>query len=232
MLPAVWIGAGAGAVAASAAYLAPALVKPFAIRALLARAQAQRALVLTYDDGPGPTTTARLLDVLAEFEARATFFVSGSRAAQHGAAVERLVTAGHEVGSHGFDHLHAWRAAPWRVARDVARGAAEVRRLTGRPAAPFRPPYGKATLASTFAAARARAPLAWWTHDSGDSFATLPASLPNRDELLATGGVLLLHDLDRSAPRNEYVLSVTRDLLAAARSRALQVQTLGELLGR
>ncbi len=219
--------------AAAAVYAAPSFAKVVAIRRLAARAAARRALVLTYDDGPGPELTTALRAVLAEHGARATFFVSGERAARFPDSVRALLADGHEVGSHGLHHVHAWRAAPWRVARDVGAGIEGLARLqAGRSAQQplFRPPYGKLNLAGAYAARRRGARLGWWTHDSGDSYAVLPESLPGRSALLQQGGVVLLHDLDRSAPRNAYVLHVTRQLLEAAPSAGLQVLTLGELL--
>jgi len=216
--------------ALGAAYAAPSAAKVGAIRRLAARAAARRALVLTYDDGPGPELTGALRAVLAEHSARATFFVSGERAERFPDSVRGLLADGHEVGSHGFHHVHAWRATPWRVARDVARGIEGVARLGGARRALFRPPYGKLNLAGALAARLRGARLGWWTHDSGDSFATLPEALPGQAGLLASGGVVLLHDLDRSAPRNAYVLATTRALLAAAPAAGLTVMTLGELL--
>lgn len=225
-----------GAAVLGAAYLSPAALKPGAVRALARRARERRALVLTYDDGPGPGVTTALLEVFREFDAHATFFVSGRRALEHRAVVEAVLDGGHEVGSHGFGHVHAWRATPWRVARDVRAGAELVAGMRARSGgatneALFRPPYGKSTLATVSAARRAGARVAWWTVDSGDSHDALPTALPGRERLLADGGVVLMHDLDRSAARNAYVLEVTGDLLGAASGAGLEVLTLGALWG-
>lgn len=210
---------------------APLVAKRAGIRALARRAEARRALVLTYDDGPGPEVTRALLPLLAEHGARATFFVSGAQATRHPDVVRAVADAGHEVGSHGAAHVHAWRAAPWRVLADVRAGVAVARKHAGAGAGGlFRPPYGKATLATLAGARAARAGLAWWTHDSGDSHATLPARMAGSEALLARGGVVLLHDLDRSVARNDYVLATTRALLEAAPAAGLSVLTLGELL--
>lgn len=225
------LGAGVLGLTAAAGglHLGPALAKPAGIRRLARRAVEKRALVLTYDDGPGPETTSKLLDLLGEFGARATFFPSGQRLAGHGDVLARLVDAGHEIGCHGFDHLHAWKVAPGAAAEDYRRGAREIERLTGRPPSSFRPPFGKAVFASWRAARREGVPLAWWTDDSGDSFPELPAESPAMAALERGGGVALMHDLDRSEPRNRFVLEVTRALLEGAAVRGMTVLTQGEL---
>jgi len=86
-----------------------------------------------------------------------------------------------------------------------------------------RPPFGKLVLPTWLCIRHRGARLAWWTHDSGDSFPELPARSPALDLLDEGGGVALLHDLDRSEPRNAFVLETTRALLEGAQERGLKV---------
>lgn len=226
---------------AAALYLSPAVWKPLAIRRLKGRCVVSRALVLTYDDGPGPIVTSELLELLAEFDAKATFFLSGQRIEPHRAAAESLVAEGHEVASHGFHHLHAWKRAPAAVYRDVYRGGQAVDAVIqaaprlaletamGSQPAGFRPPHGKLVLPTWLQAKLLGRRIDWWTDDSGDSFPELPSESPALALLDRGGGVVLLHDLDRSAPRNQFVIETTRALLEGAKDRGLRVMTLAEL---
>jgi len=220
--------------AAACIYVSPAAWKPLAIRRLRRRCVARRALVLTYDDGPGPHVTAELLELLTEFEAKATFFLSGQRISDHRALADSLVARGHEVASHGFHHLHAWKRGPIAVIRDVVRGGRAVDAVIQAPSraavrSGFRPPHGKLVL-GTWALAKIQGRrIDWWTHDSGDSFPELPATSPALALLDGGGGVALLHDLDRSEPRNRFVIETTRALLEGARAEGLSVMTLSEL---
>ncbi len=224
-------------VLAAGLYLSPAAWKPWAIQRLTRRCVARRALVLTYDDGPGPGVTVELLALLAEFGAKATFFLSGARIEEHRALAESLVAQGHEVASHGFHHLHAWKRGPIAVLRDAQRGGRAVDEviqaaLGGRERRGpmgFRPPSGKLVLATWLQAKLLGRRIDWWTDDSGDSFAELPLSSPALRLLERGGGVALLHDLDRSSPRNEFVIDTTRALLEGARERGLRTMTLAEL---
>lgn len=226
----IWKAWAIGAGGAWLAYVAPLAFKRVAIGRLRRRCVRERVLVLTYDDGPGPRTTERLLELLDEYDARATFFMSGSRIEEHADVAREVHDRGHDVASHAFDHRHAWKSDPVALGRDMERGLTAARGAApGRDDISFRPPFGKLVL-PTWLQARARGiSLAWWTDDSGDSFDELPAISPALDLLDRGGGVALLHDLDRSEPRNEFVLATTRALLEGARERGMGVRTMREL---
>lgn len=201
-------------------------------------ASSRRAICLTYDDGPGPTLTPRVLEILRRSGARATFFLLGRRAAEHPSIVDAAAAAGHELACHTHDHLNAWKCWPWRVAADIERGYESLARWVP-PNGLFRPPYGKSTPFTRRQLQRRGAPVVRWTHDSRD---TTHGDLPQPAEIIDAvirdrGGVVLLHDFDRgrdeayNAARAGYVLEVTEGLLAAARSHGVQVITVGELIG-
>jgi len=227
------IAAAAGA--AGAQYGAPALARARAIAALRERCAARGTLALTYDDGPGDLLTRRVLDLLAQRGARATFFALGARAAAGSELLDRALAEGHEVGCHSHDHLDAWRVAPWRAAADMERGYAALAPWL-RADAPYRPPHGRPTLAVGAAARRRGARLAWWTLDSGDTFGSPPgpAEVVARLEE-AGGGVVLLHDFDRTGAdadaRAEHVLEITRLALDAAGRRGWAVERFSQAVG-
>lgn len=104
------------------------------------------AIAFTFDDGPDPTTTPRILDVLAEHGAKATFFVVGTRALEHPGLLQRMLAEGHAIGSHTFHHSHAFHfSSPSRMRADVQRGIDAVASVTGTPPRLFRPPQGLRT---------------------------------------------------------------------------------------
>ncbi|MFN8175453.1 MAG: polysaccharide deacetylase family protein [Solirubrobacteraceae bacterium] len=227
------IAAAAGA--AGALYGGPALARAHAIAALREHCAARGALALTYDDGPGDRLTGRVLDLLAQRGAVATFFALGARAAAGPELLDRVVAEGHELGCHSHDHLDAWRVAPWRAAADLERGYATLAPWL-RADAPYRPPHGRPTLAVRAAARRRGARLAWWTLDSGDTFGSPPAPADVAARLEeAGGGVVLLHDFDRTGAdagaRAEHVLETTRLALDAAERRRWTVETFSHAAG-
>ncbi len=226
---------GAGA-AACALYGVPAVARAADIRELARRCGRRGALALTYDDGPGADLTPRVLERLGRRGARATFFALGRRAAEGAALLDRIVADGHEVACHSHDHLDAWATAPWRAVGDLDRGYAALAPWLAADA-PYRPPHGRPTLPVWAAARRRGAPLAWWTLDSGDTSAVLPDPAGRVAALeQAGGGVVLLHDFDRTGPeaerRAEHVLATTELALDLAARRGWSVVSAGELLAR
>lgn len=210
-------------------YLAPMAARRRQERRLRAVCAESGTLVLTYDDGPGPQLTPRLLDLLYERGVRATFFVVGARAAEEPALVDRIVDEGHEVACHTYDHLNAWYSLPWRGVADVDAGYRALARWVPDDG-PFRPPHGKMTPLTWAALQRRRAPIGWWTIDGGDVGDELPPATTAVERARRQGGgIVLLHDSDREQERDEFVLESTRLLLDAAREHGWSVQTFGEL---
>jgi len=103
----------------------------------------RREVWLTIDDGPDPQDTPRLLELLARYDARATFFVIGENAQARPGLIQAIVNAGHEVAHHTHTHPVGsfWCASPARLARELDTGLA-VLRASGVAPTRFRPPVG------------------------------------------------------------------------------------------
>ena len=102
----------------------------------------ERCVALTFDDGPNPRATPRILDSLAKLGVRATFFVLGSHAERWPELVARMTDEGHEVGNHGYFHRKLHLKSPSYVRRDVHLGTRAIERAAGRSPVFFRPPHG------------------------------------------------------------------------------------------
>jgi peptidoglycan-N-acetylglucosamine deacetylase len=221
--------------AAATTILVPLAYAKWSARSLASRCRRARALVLTYDDGPGGIFTPRLLEVLRRRHAKATFFAVGKQAANHPEVLDQIAAEGHEIGCHGYWHRHAWKT-PHKAVTCIHEGFAGLSRWIA-PNGLFRPPHGKITLFTWVSLLRRSSPIVWWTHDSGD---THTGDLPQVDAIVdgvvnAGGGVVLMHDFDRCAkdevhPRHEYVLNLTDRLIERARQADLRIMTVGELL--
>ena len=104
--------------------------------------RAGRRLALTFDDGPDPEWTPRLLDALGTSGVRATFFLIGERADRAPALVRRMIAEGHEVGNHSWSHRSLWLCGPRTTAAEIGRAHERLAALTGTPPRHFRPPWG------------------------------------------------------------------------------------------
>lgn len=198
------------------------------------RGPAERAeLALTFDDGPNPDTTPRVLALLAEHGARATFFVVGAKALAHPALVRAITAAGHAIGVHGHVHdpLYALRSARF-VERDLARACAAVERATGVAPRLFRPPIGFVSGAVAVAAERRGLTLVGWSVRTLDGFSgTAPERvLARATAALERGAILLLHDAAARDDRVPPGLAVLPELLARVRQRGLEPVTVDALL--
>jgi len=107
------------------------------------RGRGRGQFALTFDDGPDPVYTPKLLDLLAAHGVKATFFVLGSKAEKHPELVRRIYEEGHQIGIHNYIHLSNWLMTPWTVRRkQVERSADIVERITGERPVYYRPPWG------------------------------------------------------------------------------------------
>ncbi|WP_437278688.1 polysaccharide deacetylase family protein [Sorangium sp. So ce375] len=107
-------------------------------------------IALTFDDGPHPERTPRVLDVLAEHRVHATFFVIGAMAREHPDLVRRLVAEGHEIGNHTYTHASLEHTSPQQLRTEVEMTRALLEDLTGRACPLLRPPWGKVSTRALF----------------------------------------------------------------------------------
>jgi peptidoglycan/xylan/chitin deacetylase (PgdA/CDA1 family) len=106
----------------------------------------RRAIALTFDDGPDPICTPRVLDILDRHGAKATFFLVGERARVAREVVKAITGAGHDIGAHGFRHKNLWWCSPGKTGEEIRWGVEVLEDLTGRPVRDFRPPWGMVNL--------------------------------------------------------------------------------------
>lgn len=221
-----------GAAATGLCFLAPQAARPAAVRALRDRCRARRAVCLTFDDGPGPLLTPRVLDALRSAGAKATFYLLGFRAREFPEAADMLAIASHELGAHTMNHRHAWKCPPWTAARDVREGYDALARWVA-PRGRFRPPYGKMSI-GTWMALRERAVRPdYWTIDGGDTWPTPPDPRIIAEQVAREGGgVVLLHDFDRAVDaerRSAFVVAVVDAITAVAKREGLTFMTMSQL---
>ncbi len=105
----------------------------------------ERYVALTFDDGPNPETTTKLLDMLKARGVKATFFVLGSRAAQNPSILKRMVAEGHEVANHSWNHPQLPKISRAAAEKQIEDTQAAVERAIGKRPIYMRPPYGAMT---------------------------------------------------------------------------------------
>jgi cellulose synthase/poly-beta-1,6-N-acetylglucosamine synthase-like glycosyltransferase/peptidoglycan/xylan/chitin deacetylase (PgdA/CDA1 family)/spore germination protein YaaH len=101
----------------------------------------EHAVTLTFDDGPDPTWTPKILDVLKKYNIKASFFILGTQAEQYPGLVRRIVAEGHEIGNHSYTHPNLSETSPSQIRVELNATQWLLESITGRSTTLFRPPY-------------------------------------------------------------------------------------------
>lgn len=109
----------------------------------------EKALALTFDDGPHKEYTPRILDILKSEKVKATFFVIGENANQHPSLIRRMWSEGHEIGNHTYTHPNLSTVGERRRLLEINTAQRVIQSITGRSTTLFRPPYNADIEAST-----------------------------------------------------------------------------------
>jgi len=230
LAPTYWAPA-LGAVVANQALLAAAGLWPRStlLGANLVRLSSEAALrgevSVTLDDGPDPEVTPRVLDILDEGGARASFFCIGVRAARHAALIREIVARGHSVENHTYHHSHGFATfGPRRTFVEIASAQQCLADLAGRPPRFFRAVAGLRNPFLDPVLHRLDLRLATWTRRSFDTRRRDPIRAHALlAQGLAAGDIFDLHDGNAaiSITGRPMVLEVLPRLLASIRSAGL-----------
>ena len=105
-----------------------------------------KAVYLTFDDGPIPEVTPKVLAILDKYGVKATFFMVGENIDKHPEVFERVVKAGHSIGNHTYNHMKGWKFSTAEYIANVHQWEEAVKRqspITNHQSPLFRPPYGR-----------------------------------------------------------------------------------------
>lgn len=189
---------------------------------------ASRLVALTFDDGPEPGSTDRILAILRRYGAHATFFVLGRQAQQFPGYLQEIVRTGNEVENHSMSHRLLLRLGGRQILSEIRTSADLITELTGRPPLYFRPPYGSYNRAVAGAAESLRETLVLWTIDTRDWTLRSPTGIARSVfRQIRPGAIVLMHD--GGGPRQRTVQALV-DILQGLRARGYAAVTLQDLL--
>lgn len=191
-------------------------------------------VALTFDDGPHPDTTRRVLQVLEAHGVKATFFVVGAQVERHPELARELVARGHELGNHTFRHgVTSDLFLAGRLAEDVARCQRTIEQVTGQKARWYRPAVGIRNPPVHAAARRVGLPVVTWSDAARDGAWPFTAQKAKAMAARAQGGdILVLHDGTRPGQEalREHTVKNLAVLLEGLEARGLEPVTLAALL--
>jgi peptidoglycan-N-acetylglucosamine deacetylase len=182
-------------------------------------------LALTFDDGPHPAFTDRLLEVLRRERVAATFFVVGKQVERYPELLREIARHGHELANHTYGHPNLARMSSAEVSRELIEAHRVIRETTGVETVFFRPPGGRFDLGTLETASRLGYRTVLWTVFPQDHLGHPPER--TYDRVMAAvqdGGVVLLHS------GVESTLRVLPRLIRDLRERGYQFLTISEML--
>jgi cellulose synthase/poly-beta-1,6-N-acetylglucosamine synthase-like glycosyltransferase/peptidoglycan/xylan/chitin deacetylase (PgdA/CDA1 family) len=195
-----------------------------------------RRVALTFDDGPDPKWTPKILDVLRDANVKATFFVVGSQAARHAGIIRRIIREGHELGNHTFTHTGLSAGPAWQRHRQLELTEATLAGITGHYARFVRPPYSATPDAvgpdqekELARVAGSRYYMVLADFDSNDwQRRGVAATVRDASPPSTTGGIVMFHD--GGGERSQTVEAV-RELIPRLRDRGFRFTTTTEISG-
>jgi len=191
-------------------------------------------VALTFDDGPTPGTSERVLDELLKSNAHATFFVIGVNVEQHPDLLRRIHEQGHAIANHSWHHSHFCAMGLTKYwEREIRRTDDLIHSIIGHRPSTFRPPMGVKPWHITAAARRTGLTLVTWSRRAWDGLATTPQRILERFSRVTAGEILLMHDgVEPHAPHRDRqaTIAAIAPLIASLRDKGLKPMRLDELL--
>ncbi|MGH8177437.1 MAG: polysaccharide deacetylase family protein [Steroidobacter sp.] len=179
-------------------------------------------IYLTFDDGPDPEWTPRVLDVLAHAQMHATFFAIGEQVRRAPALARRIAQEGHAIGNHTFSHRHPWLMTPRTARAQVREGAAALRDVVGQVTHLYRPPHGRQRACMNDEARRYGERIVMWSLSAIDWGPFGAADqIEQRLAQVKQGDVVLMHDGRNRHNRPDQLLRVLPAFLSGLPERGL-----------
>ncbi|CAM1339019.1 polysaccharide deacetylase family protein [Tenacibaculum aestuarii] len=165
----------------------------------------QKEIFLTFDDGPIPEVTEFVLDQLQQFNAKATFFCIGDNIRKHPAVFNRIISEGHSVGNHTFNHLNGWKNSNTTYFENINKCE---NLLSHQTAKLFRPPYGKIKRTQAKKLIAKGYKIIMWDVLSADFDKTISKEkcLQNVLKNTQNGSIVVFHDSIKASEKLYYAL--------------------------
>jgi len=170
----------------------------------------EKVIFITFDDGPSPTITPQVLDILDQFQAKATFFCVGENVQKYPEVYEDILRRGHHTGNHTHNHLKGWTTNNKTYYANVEKAAELIRSNL------FRPPYGKITPCQAYHLKR-EYQLVMWSVISYDFDARISPEtcLKNVVDNSRPGTIAVFHDSAKAAKNLIPTLPVYLETMSA-----------------
>ncbi|MDO3679958.1 polysaccharide deacetylase family protein [Paenibacillus ehimensis] len=156
--------------------------------------KATKQVALTFDDGPDTKYTPQVLDILKQYEAKATFFVVGRQVVKHPDVLKRIHEEGHSIGNHSWDHANLTKLSSNQIQKEITSTDEAIEKIIGASTPLVRAPYGAVTASIKRNLTSAGHQLVEWTVDTKDWSGTASADMVELvRKRTKDGGIILMH---------------------------------------
>lgn len=189
-----------------------------------------KVIALTFDDGPHKEHTEQILNLLKQYDARATFFVVGSRVEKHPEIVARALDEGHEIGNHSYSHPPFYNIGADTLRKELTKTQDAIYQATGIRSVLFRPPGGRYNDAIVNASKEVGMLTVLWSWHQD----TLDWRKPGVNAIVRTvvknarnGDIVLMHDF---VPGSDQTVEALKTILPELKEQGFSFVTVSELL--
>ena len=192
----------------------------------------EKIVALTFDDGPKPDYTEKILDILKKEGVKATFFLVGREIRKHSEQAKEIVAHGHELGNHSFTHHRMIFLGYGRVAREISDTSDAIREVGYSGPILFRPPYGKKLLVLPYYLEKIGMPSITWDLQP-ESYPEIANDAGRISRYVVSearpGSIVLLHVMNKSRTAS---IEAVEGIIDGLRKRGYSFVTVSELLKR
>jgi peptidoglycan-N-acetylglucosamine deacetylase len=193
----------------------------------------KHAVALTFDDGPSPVYTPQILDLLRQYQAKATFFVLGCKVEHYPGVIKAVLREGHELGNHTYSHPRLLKTDHQARQRELERTRLDLD-LLGCPKKSqiMRPPYSEYDPRLVSYLNHTNQELILWSVDSGDwRGLAIPAIVKNVLSQVKNGAIIIFHDSDEHSRADRHpTVEALKIILPALQRAGYRMVTVSELL--
>jgi peptidoglycan-N-acetylglucosamine deacetylase len=189
----------------------------------------QKAVAITFDDGPNPTYTPQVLEIFSEAKGKVTFFMIGEQMKNHPEVVKQVAALGHEIGNHTFTHPKLSQLSTAKCLEEIEQNEKLIEELAGRKPVVFRPPYLDYDQDTVSLLQQKGYPLIGALNLAAQDWEQpgVRHILEKSRDAVKNGSILIFHDGygDRSQ-----TIEAVRKLVSELKSQGYQLVTVSELL--
>jgi peptidoglycan-N-acetylglucosamine deacetylase len=192
----------------------------------ICRSKKKNMVAITFDDGPDPKNTIQILNLLDDYNAKATFFVIGEKAEENSGLVKLIHDSGHLIANHSYSHSYFFpMKSSKKIKEEILNTQSIIENITGEQNKYFRPPFGVTNPLIAGALKNLYLTVVGWSIRSFDTTFDKSEKIINRIKKRLKGGeILLLHDT------GDNIIPILKNILEELNKMKLKVVRVDELI--